>query len=328
MSRVYTAIVVSMTLGFIASGRVASADDGKLAWGCSADSGSAGRHTARLGVAGAILAYRCDSRSGRSISADIWGHAGLPPALRTSERIALTFTFTRESEAARWRRIETLASPMAGGGVAVGEPDANAVLIQLLEGRYDHVTVESHGASRRFSLVGAEKIVRQANVACSTTLPPPTAARDDAWDRFSYADLFEVDMPDDAEEIASAVPIGDRVVRYGGLRGSDGHAIYTAIVTDAGSRITSAGDRGRFFSEFIAGTVEAARRNGATVVNPPINSGEVLAADLRVDHANGTTQFMRLAMRGSQLYVLTATCQPSPASTARKDRFLTSFRPL
>jgi hypothetical protein len=307
----------------------AAAVDVQTAWRYDADSsaGAGPRHVARIEQDGHVLAYGCDSRSGRHFTIDISGPMGLPAPRR--DGVALTFVFSRAGEPGRARRIEVVArAAERASGVVVEEPGANAVLLALIDGGHDQLTIEGTGLARSFSLAGAEAVVRRANTACSTSLPPQPVARDVTWDRFAYGGLFEIDMPDGAEEIATTIPMEGRVVRYGGIRGSDGHATYTAIVTDSGRRTATAAEQRRYVADFIAGTLEAMRRNGATVGDAPVPGGDGLAHDLRVEHANGATQSMRILLVGSRLYVLTATYRAGALSIARKDRFLASFRPL
>jgi hypothetical protein len=308
----------------------ATAVDLQSTWRYGTDpaAGSRGPHMARIEQADGSLTYSCDGDRGRRFTVNVW-RAGEAPTALHQDRLALTFIFAQARDAGRIRRIAVTARPVdpAAGAVIEGT-DAHALLLALIEGSHDRLTIEAAGLRRDFPLAGAAAMVRRANVACSTSLPPATAMRDPAWDRFSYGGLFEIDMPDGAEEVAATIPMQGRVVRYGGIRSSDGHATYTAIVTDSGQPIASVADQRRFAAEFVAGTIAVHRGNGAAVADQPVSGGDGLAHDLRIDHANGATQSMRIVMATGRLYVLTATFHANAQSLTRKDRFIESFRPL
>lgn len=329
MARLVTTVIAPAALGLTtaAAAWTAWAVDGQGAWRYSADAGP--RHVARVEDAGRILAYGCDARTGRSIAVELRRSDGSPVTRAGRGVQALSFVFTSSGSPGSRQQIDATALPSAiGPGVVVREPAANGLLLVLLEGRYDSVTIAANDAVHSFPLVGAATVIRQANLACSTSLPPTPAATDEGWRTFSYGGLFEIDMPGGAEAIDSTIPTAGSAIRYGGLRGSDGHATYTAIVSDSGAKFASDADRVRFFDEFIAGTVDAASRNGTVSRDPPPSAASGLVADVRIAHANGTTQFMRVAMRETRLYILTATCRADPRTIARKDRFVASFRPL
>ncbi|MCW5745496.1 MAG: hypothetical protein KIT36_04760 [Alphaproteobacteria bacterium] len=306
----------------------AFAVDVQTAWHYGTDraAGSAATHVARIEQGGHVLAYACDSRRGRRFTVDVWQ----PQQVPQHDTLTLAFVFeSGEPNANTRHRIDVAARPTGRDtGVVVKEPAANALLLELLDGRHDRLTIETEGVVRAFSLSGAAAAVRRANVACSTGLPAATAPADTAWDVFGYGGLFEIAMPDDAEEVAASIPLDGRTVRYGGLRGSDGDASYTAIVSDIGRRGATPDERAQFFTEFVAGTLEGARRNGAVVRDMPAVGGDGLARDLRLDYANGTTQFMRIVMVDTRVYLLTTTCRADARTIARKDRFLASFRTL
>jgi hypothetical protein len=218
------------------------------------------------------------------------------------------------------------APPVWGPYSSVGEPMANALVVGLLDGQYDSVSVAAAGTSHLFPLASAEVAVRWASTSCNIV----PAAADASWRRFTYRRDFAIDMPEGTQEVAGTHPGpgGAPGARVEGLRGADGLGRYNATFLEFLDEDFRPGEwrQQRFFDGFVTGMLSSLKRDGSTVEMAAMPGLGDLAREGRIEHVNGATQFFRVV--GRRIYVLSLVCRTGPEALARKDRFLNSFRLL
>ena len=168
------------------------------------------RCAARVEDNGNVLEFSCSHRAGHAIHVDIWNAAD--SSLRQQEPIALDFAFLRgpntddeqflsyfadsdSSGQLRHYRVMAKVNPH-GRGAAIQDPAAYQLGRISGSGLYKNVTVSGAGRAHTFWLSeeGGDAIRRVAWVGDPVYFPD--AIKGDSWKTFTYADQFEIEMPD------------------------------------------------------------------------------------------------------------------------------------